>query len=97
MSKADNKSGYRLILDDYVGKGNQHRAYIRYTDDVVVLSESEQDCKVIKNKLNLILKERRLQLSDEKTNIRHITDGFNFLGCTIRCYPCNINVRGKRK
>src|ERR1700678_4595208 len=34
------------------------------------------------------LKERGLELSHEKTRITHIRDGFDFLGQTIRRYPC---------
>jgi RNA-directed DNA polymerase len=30
---------------------------------------------------------RGLRLSDEKTRIRHLRDGFNFLGFNIRHYP----------
>lgn len=95
--KQTTKNCYRLVLYDYVGKGNQRRAYIRYADDFVVLCESQEDCKSVNIKLNSILKERGLELSEEKTNIRHILDGFDFLGYTIRCYKCNINLPGQRK
>src|SRR5688572_20602810 len=36
---------------------------------------------------------RGLRLSEEKTHIRHLSDGFNFLGFTIRHYPAPHSSR----
>lgn len=71
-------------------------SYIRYADDFVVFGESEEDIHLVKSKLVEILRVRGLELSPEKTNIRHITDGFDFLGCTTRSFPVSINVPEER-
>lgn len=71
-------------------------AYIRYRDDFVILCESQEDAEAAKLKVAERLKVRGLELSAEKTRIRHITDGFDFLGVNIKLYECNINIPGKR-
>ena len=88
------------MLDDYIPKTELgkifRRSYIRYADDFFVLCESEEDCIKCKDLLREILKPRGLEVSEEKTHIRNITEGFDFVGCNIKCYACNINVPAKR-
>jgi Group II intron, maturase-specific domain len=43
------------------------------------------------------LETRGLKLSDEKTHIRHLRKGFNFLGCNIRYYPMPHSSRSGDK
>ena len=61
--------------------------YIRYADDFVV---SAATLELIKNKIKPAieeyLKQRGLSLSEEKTKITHIEEGFNFLGFNVRKY-----------
>ena len=65
---------------------------IRYADDFCVTGSSkellEQEVKPL---IEQFLKERGLELSTEKTIVTHITQGFDFLGQTVRKYQ-----RGKR-
>jgi len=76
-----------------VGHGNKssfvsQRAVVRYADDFVVFCESEADAVRVKEKLlPPWLAERGLALSEEKTRIVHLTEGFDFLGFTVRHYP----------
>jgi RNA-directed DNA polymerase len=59
---------------------------IRYADDFVVMHENKEvieDAKVI---IAEWLKERGLELSEEKTRIVHSTEGFDFLGFNVRHY-----------
>jgi RNA-directed DNA polymerase len=59
---------------------------IRYADDFVVMHENK---KVIEDSKIIIaewLKERGLELSEEKTKIVHSTEGFDFLGFNVRHY-----------
>ncbi len=59
---------------------------VRYADDFVVMHENKkviEDSKLIITKW---LKERGLELSEEKTRIVHSTDGFDFLGFNCRHY-----------
>jgi RNA-directed DNA polymerase len=57
---------------------------IRYADDMIITSKSQETA--LKNKLILenFLKERGLQLNETKTLITHIKEGFDFLGFNIR-------------
>lgn len=62
-------------------------AIVRYADDFVVFHETREGCEIAKAKLTSWLAQRGLQLSEEKTQIRHLTEGFDFLGFNIRHYP----------
>jgi RNA-directed DNA polymerase len=63
------------------------RAIVRYADDFVCFCETKQDAERIQGILTEWLKERGLTLSQEKTRIVHLTEGFDFLGFNIRQYP----------
>lgn len=56
----------------------------RYADDMVLTSKSQKTAEKNKMLLSEFLKERGLHLSEEKTSIRHIKEGFDFLGFNIR-------------
>ena len=59
---------------------------VRYADDFVIVGVSKQKTKEIKESIKRHLSELGLTLSDEKTKISHIYDGFDFLGFNIRKY-----------
>lgn len=59
---------------------------VRYADDFIVTGDTKEVLEEIKAELIAFLKERGLELSEEKTLITHITDGFDFLGFNIRKY-----------
>ena len=61
--------------------------FIRYADDFIVTGESRELLE--KGVLPIIrdfLTERGLTLSEEKTVVTHIEDGFDFLGANVRWY-----------
>jgi RNA-directed DNA polymerase len=60
------------------------RAVVRYADDFAVFCESREEAEETSDLLNGWLAERGLALSPAKTRIVHVTEGFDFLGCTIR-------------
>jgi RNA-directed DNA polymerase len=61
------------------------RAVVRYADDFVVFCESQEDALRVKGEvLPAWLGERGLTLSEEKTRVVHLTEGFDFLGFTVR-------------
>jgi RNA-directed DNA polymerase len=60
------------------------RAVVRYADDFVVFCESREDAEQVVHLLNEWLAVRGLRLSEEKTRIVHLTDGFDFLGFNVR-------------
>jgi len=62
------------------------RAVVRYADDFVVFCESKEDAEQAVVTLEEWLSKRGLSLSQEKTRITHLTQGFDFLGFNIRHY-----------
>jgi len=60
---------------------------IRYADDFVVLADSKELLEdVIKPWIERFLAQRGVELSQAKTHLTHITDGFDFLGWNFRKY-----------
>jgi len=49
-----------------------------------VFCESRADAETVIDILSVWLKERGLTLSPEKTRIVHLSEGFDFLGYTVR-------------
>jgi RNA-directed DNA polymerase len=72
---------------DYRGQLIGKRAVVRYADDFVCFCETREDAEQVQKILVEWLKERGLTLSEEKTRIVHLTEGFDFLGFNIRHYP----------
>jgi RNA-directed DNA polymerase len=66
--------------------GHANFMMVRYADDFVVFSNgSKQETEAFKAKMKEWLNEElRLELSEEKTAITHYTDGFDFLGFTVK-------------
>lgn len=62
---------------------------IRYADDLIITGKSKEI--LVKNKMILaeFLKERGLELNENKTKITHIKEGFDFLGFNLKRYPYN--------
>lgn len=70
------------------------RNFVRYADDFIITGESPE---FLRDKVLPIVKEflteRGLQLSEEKTVITHIEDGFDFLGKNIRKYNGKLLIK----
>lgn len=68
--------------------------FVRYADDFIITGESPE---FLRDKVLPVVKEflteRGLQLSEEKTVITHIEDGFDFLGKTIRKYNGKLLIK----
>jgi RNA-directed DNA polymerase len=58
--------------------------YTRYADDFIITAKTKETLIETKELLTKFLEERGLTLSEEKTLLTHINDGFDFLGWTIR-------------
>ena len=69
------------------------RAVVRYADDFVCFCETREDAEQVQKILVEWLKERGLTLSEEKTHIVHLTEGFDFLSFNIRHYPAPQTAR----
>src|SRR6267142_4352435 len=62
-------------------KGKSNYLYVRYADDFVVLCNgTKAEAQAMKEELKGVLTNMELTLSEEKTKITHITEGFTFLG-----------------
>ena len=61
-------------------------ALIRYADDFVIFATTKEEAEESRTKVNDWLNVRGLELSEEKTDIRHLRDGFDFLGANIKEY-----------
>jgi RNA-directed DNA polymerase len=59
---------------------------VRYADDFIVTGRSKRQLKRIKQSINDFLTTRGLKINEEKTSIRHISDGFDFLSWNFRKY-----------
>jgi len=58
--------------------------YVRYADDFVVLCNgTEAEALAMKEELKDVLNQMGLKLSEEKTKVTHITEGFTFLGYQV--------------
>ena len=73
---------------------NQKINVIRYADDFVITGASKEVLEArIKPAVVAFLKERGLELSEEKTHITHIKDGFDFLGFNVRKYSGKMLIK----
>jgi len=72
--------------------------FIRYADDFLVTAASKE---ILEQKVKPVivefLRERGLKLSEEKTFITHIAQGFNFLGQRVRKYGNKLLIRPTRQ
>jgi RNA-directed DNA polymerase len=73
------------------------RALVRYADDWVMFCESKEDALAARRQAQEWLLKRGLHLSEEKTRIVHLLEGFDFLGFNIRHYPAPNTARSGYK
>ena len=59
---------------------------VRYADDVVVLCHSQQQAEQVRARLAEWLAPEGLAFNEDKTQIVHLSDGFDFLGFNVRRY-----------
>jgi RNA-directed DNA polymerase len=90
---------YRFKNDNQKdGLSAKHKVnFVRYADDFIVTANSEEIAKEVKESIKDFLKDRGLELSDEKTLITHIDRGFDFLGCNFRKYNGKLLVKPSKK
>jgi RNA-directed DNA polymerase len=59
---------------------------VRYADDLVVCCYSKQEAVQVKQRLTRWLAPRGLVFNEDKTNVVHLDEGFDFLGFNLRRY-----------
>ena len=75
-------------------KKSEKLHFVRYADDFIITGVSgEMLANEVKPLVSHFLKERGLSLSEEKTRISHIDDGFDFLGFNIRKYRGKLLIK----
>ena len=70
------------------------RTFVRYADDFVILCISKKEAERCKQIVSEWLKQTGLELSEEKTRISHLTQGFDFLGWNFRKHKCTTRRSG---
>jgi RNA-directed DNA polymerase len=65
-------------------QGKANFLYVRYADDFIVLCNGrKEEAFQMKEELRTVLNQMGLTLSEEKTKVTHITEGFDFLGYRV--------------
>jgi RNA-directed DNA polymerase len=97
--------GLEKAVADAIPQGIRKVNMIRYADDFIITGPSRELLEEqVKPALQKFLAERGLTLSESKTRITQIDEGFNFLGQNIRKYrgkllitPAKANVKAFRQ
>lgn len=72
-------------------------AVVRYADDFAVCCFSQKQAEQVQERLAEWLKPRGLALNEDKTSIVHASQGFDFLGFTIRRYHGKLLITPSKK
>lgn len=70
---------------------------VRYADDFIVTGRSRRQLQRVKFAIGKFLEIRGLRINDDKTSIRHITEGFDFLGWNFRKYNNKLLCKISKK
>lgn len=70
---------------------------VRYADDFIITAATKEIAQEVKEIICEFLKIRGLELSEEKTTITHINDGFDMLGWTFRKFKEKLIVKPSKK
>jgi RNA-directed DNA polymerase len=96
--------GMEAALTKKVGKKSTDRGrvkkvnLVRYADDFIITGASREVLeKEVKPLIVEFLSERGLILSEEKTTIVHIDEGFDFLGQNVRKYSGKLLIKPSKK
>jgi RNA-directed DNA polymerase len=70
---------------------------VRYADDLIITAPTIERAEQIKETVKRHMAARGLQLSEEKTLITNIADGFDFLGWNFRKYKGKLLIKPSKK
>jgi RNA-directed DNA polymerase len=92
----------RLLAENFSAKradASRNKIHlVRYADDFVITGSSKELLETqVKPLIEQFLAERGLELSQEKTTITHIEDGFDFLGQNVRKYNGKLIIKPSKK
>ena len=87
-------AGLENLVKTIARKTGDRVNFIGYADDFVITGTSKEVLvNNIKPQLISFLEERGLTLSEEKTHVTHINDGFDFLGFNLRKYKGKLLIK----
>lgn len=96
--------GLEAELEAFFGRPDTHKAkrnkvhLVRYADDFIVTGISKE---LLENEVKPVIERflaiKGLELSQEKTKITHISEGFDFLGQNVRKYNGKLIIKPSRK
>ena len=79
-------------------KYNSHKVHVvRFADDFIVTASDKETLEEIKRMIERFLQQRGLDLSQEKTVITNIHDGFDFLGWNFRKFKGKLIIKPSHK
>jgi RNA-directed DNA polymerase len=88
----------KLLKDRFPRHHGKKVNLVRYADDFIISGVSKE---VMENEVKPLVEEflsvRGLKLSDSKTSITHIDDGFDFLGFTVRKFKGKLITKPSKK
>lgn len=87
----------RLGKEDIRFKNAHKVNLVRYADDFIVTAATKEIAEEAKSIIRSFLKERGLELSEEKTVITHIDNGFDMFGWTFRKFKGKLIVKPSKK
>lgn len=67
--------------------------FVRFADDFIVTAETREAAVEAQMIINCFLQKRGLRLSETKTAITHISNGFEFLGWHFQKYGSKLNIQ----
>lgn len=71
--------------------------FVRYADDFVVLTKTEEDAKRAHTVVKFILEKLKLRLSETKTKLTNFQAGFDFLGFRLKRSLVGIRQKSQEK
>jgi RNA-directed DNA polymerase len=92
-------NGLEGMLDTHFARRRNARVHcIRFADDFVITGSSKALLEdEVRPLVDAFMRERGLELSQEKTTITHIADGFDFLGQNVRKYNDKLLIKPSKK
>jgi RNA-directed DNA polymerase len=97
LFEGEKKTGQPKLPSKKTGM-NRGIQLIRYADDFVVFCPSREVAEqYVRPELERFLATRGLRLSDAKTKIAHIDDGFDFLGFSIRHQSGKVIIKPQKE
>ena len=72
--------GIEDIWNENICKTRNRQRGLRYADDLIYFIKPNEDANILRNKIDVFLEERGLNVKESKTKLVKSTEGFDFLG-----------------